>query len=268
MGTTAATYTATDTSGTSAALTFSIEVIEEGIGAGPLDVNGDGRVTVIDLAIVALFYGTQVPDGIDLPADVNADGIVNILDLTAVAQGIDAAADNIHGFSLKDVESALLAAIDQETIAEAPIGISTPQHSLPAGVYRNVAAALADARHFATGDVRAVLEGLLQLLLEMGAIPEETTLLPNYPNPFNPETWIPYQLANASRVQITIFDARSTVVRKLDLGHQQEGYYTSKVRAAYWDGRNESGEPVASGIYFYTLTAGDFNATRKLLIAK
>jgi flagellar hook assembly protein FlgD len=99
-------------------------------------------------------------------------------------------------------------------------------------------------------------------------IPDETALLPNYPNPFNPETWIPYHLANPSNVQITIYDTRGTIVRQLDLGHQPQGYYTSQSRAAYWDGRNTVGERVASGIYFYTLTAGDFTATRKLLIRK
>ena len=241
-------------------------------GPGGLDVNGDGEVTVIDLAIVALFYGTQVPVGVDLPADVNTDGVVNILDLTAVAQGIDAARGN--AFTLNALKAALTAAVEIEAIAEAPmLGGTRPDNFrdiLYSGnrAYRNVADALADAGHLEPS-IPAVLTRLLQLLKEMGETPPETTaLLPNYPNPFNPETWIPYHLANASRVQITIFDTRSTVVRKLDLGHQQEGYYTSKVRAAYWDGRNESGEPVASGVYFYTLTAGDFNATRKLLIAK
>ena len=97
---------------------------------------------------------------------------------------------------------------------------------------------------------------------------EQTQLLPNYPNPFNPETWIPYQLANPSDVRITIYDARGTVIRHLDLGHQREGSYMRPSRAAYWDGRNAVGERVASGIYFYTLTAGNFTATRKLLIRK
>ena len=100
------------------------------------------------------------------------------------------------------------------------------------------------------------------------APPNETLLLANYPNPFNPETWIPYELATASNVQITIFDVRGTVVRQVNLGPRREGYYTSQSRAAYWDGRNELGEPVASGVYFYTLTAGDFTATRKMLIRK
>ncbi len=96
----------------------------------------------------------------------------------------------------------------------------------------------------------------------------KTALLANYPNPFNPETWIPYQLSDPSEVTLTIHSATGTVVRTLLLGHQSEGEYKTRNRAAYWNGQNENGEPVASGIYFYTLTAGDFIATRKMLILK
>ena len=96
----------------------------------------------------------------------------------------------------------------------------------------------------------------------------EDALLVNFPNPFNPETWIPYQLAKSAEVTITIYAVNGQMVRQLDLGHQLAGMYQSRTRAAYWDGRNEIGEPVASGLYFYTLTAGDFTATRKMLIRK
>ena len=98
--------------------------------------------------------------------------------------------------------------------------------------------------------------------------PEQTQLLANYPNPFNPETWIPYHLANPSNVQITIYDTRGSIVRQLNLGHQPEGYYTSRSRAAYWDGRNDVGERVASGIYFYQLQAENVSSVRKMLILK
>ena len=96
----------------------------------------------------------------------------------------------------------------------------------------------------------------------------ENTLLANYPNPFNPETWIPYQLSASADVSVSIYAVDGRLVRRLDLGHQVEGVYRSRSRAAYWDGRNEFGERVASGLYFYTLTAGDFTATRKMLIRK
>ena len=270
------TYTAMDTIGASAALTFTITVTSD--GTSNLDVNGDGQVTVIDLAIVALSYGTQVPVGVSLPADVNTDGVVDILDLTAVAQGIDAAGGGLNQLSLWEVEAALLAAAEQVAeigaVAGAPMGFGTGQDALSNGIaYGNVAAALADARRMTVDDVPlrkglAVLSELLHLLAEMGAIPETTTLLPNYPNPFNPETWIPYQLATAADVTLTVYDMRGVAVRQLVLGHQPAGVYQSRGRAAYWNGRNDLGEPVASGVYFYTLTAGDFVATRKLLIAK
>ena len=108
-------------------------------------------------------------------------------------------------------------------------------------------------------------------------VPKQTQLLSNYPNPFNPETWIPYQLAAAAEVRITIYDATGAIVETLPLGHQPAGIYQNRSRAAYWDGRNHAGESVASGVYFYTLstestrdsvTAGDFTATQKMLILK
>ena len=96
----------------------------------------------------------------------------------------------------------------------------------------------------------------------------ETLLLPNYPNPFNPETWIPYQLAKPADVTLSIYSVDGRLVRRLALGHQPAGVYQSKSRAAHWDGRNGVGEKVASGLYFYTFTAGDFTATRKMIIRK
>ncbi len=96
----------------------------------------------------------------------------------------------------------------------------------------------------------------------------ENALAANYPNPFNPETWIPYQLSKPADVTLTIYDIKGHVVRTLDLGHQRAGLYQARSRAAHWDGRNNIGEKVASGVYFYMFTAGDFTATRKMLIRK
>ena len=98
--------------------------------------------------------------------------------------------------------------------------------------------------------------------------PNTTALQANYPNPFNPETWIPYQLAKPAEVTLTIYNMRGVVVRTIALGHQAAGVYTSRSRAIHWDGRNMFGEKVATGLYFYTLKAGDFTATRKMLIRK
>jgi hypothetical protein len=107
------------------------------------------------------------------------------------------------------------------------------------------------------------LEGLLAVLT-----PKETTLLPNYPNPFNPETWIPYRLAREAEVAITIYDTKGTPVRRLILGNQAAGHYAERGKAAYWDGRNADGEAVASGIYIYQFRAGDYAASRRMVIVK
>ena len=96
----------------------------------------------------------------------------------------------------------------------------------------------------------------------------ETSLLQNYPNPFTPETWIPYRLAEDASVTLTIYDLSGHLVRTLDVGHRIAAVYESESKAIYWNGRNDLGEQAASGVYFYTLTAGDFSATRKMLILK
>ena len=124
----------------------------------------------------------------------------------------------------------------------------------------------AHQRDFTDPSVRRGILFLEQLLASMA--PKETALLANYPNPFNPETWMPYQLAKDAEVTLTIYAVNGQVVRRLALGHQAAGVYQNRSRAAYWDGKNAFGEPVASGLYFYTLTAGDFTATRKMLIRK
>ena len=114
-----------------------------------------------------------------------------------------------------------------------------------------------------------VRQGWIQLpSLVAHEIPSETQLLRNYPNPFNPETWIPYHLSNDSDVSLSIYDINGALVRELDLGHQRAGYYTDRSRAAYWDGRNAWGEQVASGIYFYQLRTDDYSQMRKMVIVK
>ncbi len=173
-------------------------------------------------------------------ADVNGDGIVNIQDLVLVAGalGTNAAAPSLHA----QVFSSLMAADVQQWLSQAR------------------QANLTDAT--SQRGIRFLAELLAALT------PKETALLPNYPNPFNPETWIPYQLAKPSEVSIAIYATDGKLVRTLDLGHHGVGVYQSRSRAAYWDGKNGLGESVASGVYFYTLTAGDFTATRKMLIRK
>ena len=200
------------------------------------DVNQDGSVNIQDLVLVANQIGLPGAADGELNADINADGVVDILDLVQIANDIgegSAAAPAIHSPTAERIQSWLAQ-------------VKAADDGSPA--FRRAI---------------SVLETLLRAVL-----PETTILLPNYPNPFNPETWIPYQLANASDVQITIYDTKGTVVRTLALGHQAAGYYTDRNRAAYWDGRNGLGENVASGVYFYQLLTDDMSLTRKMVILK
>ena len=174
-------------------------------------------------------------------ADVNDDGVVNLDDLTLVAKAIDDAA-GAPAASGRDRK------------------ITSTREQVEQWLNQARQINLMDSA-FQRGIL--VLEQLLATLT-----PKTTALLPNYPNPFNPETWIPYRLAEPAEVTVSIYTADGKLVRALDLGHQPVGIYESRGRAAYWDGKNELGEPVASGVYFYTLTAGNFSATRKLLIRK
>ena len=200
------------------------------------DVNGDGVVNVTDLVRVAAFFGRPRAPGAALPQDVNGDGIV-------------------------DVEDILLVVVALEGAAASP-------SAQPLSGGANLRDWLARAKKHPTQDPifkRGILV-LEQLLTPIR--PTATALLPNYPNPFNPETWIPYRLAADADVTLTLYDAKGAVVRQFDLGHQPAGFYTEKSRAAYWDGRNESGEFVSSGMYYYQLRAGDFSHVRRMVIVK
>ena len=198
------------------------------------DVNADAVVDVEDLVLVAATIGMTPPEGILPNTDVNGDGIVNKEDIALVLAALESVPAS--------PASVWIAANLQRWIDKAK------QHNISDPTFRQGI---------------AVLEQLLATLQ-----PKANALLANYPNPFNPETWIPYQLATPADVSISIYTADGQLVRVLDLGHRQVGIYESRSRAAYWDGRNTLGEPVASGLYFYTLTAGEFTATRKMLIRK
>ncbi|MBT5531508.1 hypothetical protein HOK31_00520, partial [Candidatus Poribacteria bacterium] len=107
------------------------------------------------------------------------------------------------------------------------------------------------------------------VVVRMDARPTTTAVLPNYPNPFNPETWIPFTLTTASEATVRIYDVSGTVVRMLDLGRRAAGHYVSRADAAHWDGRNAAGEVVGSGVYFYEFVAGEARPTvRRMVIRK
>ena len=198
------------------------------------DVNADGIVDVEDLVLVAATIGTIPPEDTLPNPDVNGDGVVNSDDLALVMAAL-------------------------ENTPTAPAAVLTTE---------NLQRWIDEAKQLTNKDATflrgiEVLEQMLETLL-----PKKTALLANYPNPFNPETWIPYHLAKSAEVTVRIYAINGTLIRSLALGHKTAGIYEHQNRAAHWDGKNAQGERVASGIYFYTLTAGDFTSTRKMLIRK
>lgn len=205
------------------------------------DVNKDGRTDILDLIMVGQDFGKA--KAANTHTDVNKDGKRNIADLVLVAQHLDeisgvAAAPSLRVLNNLKLDPAIVSAWIAQAQREND-GSLAFQHGI------------------------ANLQRVLMVL-----VPKNTTLLANYPNPFNPETWIPYQLAEPAKVIVRIYSVKGGLIRTLAMGHQPAGDYRSRSRAVYWDGKNEIGEPVASGVYFYTLTAGDFKATRKMLIRK
>ena len=203
------------------------------------DVDRDGAVNILDLILIGSSFGQPVPAEGN-PADVNEDGVVNIVDLVkaAGALGNTGAAPSAHLETLS-----MLTTTDVHGWLAQAQGLDLTDATLQKGII--------------------FLEQLLAALT-----PKETALLSNYPNPFNPETWLPYHLAHDADVTLTIYDIKGALVRQLDLGHQPAGYYTTRTRAAYWDGSNSLGEVVGSGVYFYQLLTGDFSEMRKMVILK
>ena len=203
------------------------------------DINNDGVVDIRDLVLVSNSFGEDMPA--HPKVDVNKDGKVNILDLLLVA---------VHFGE-----------------SSTPASPST-RANISAEHFDLVEQWLTEA-HLANDGSLSFQEGIaaLEHLMDIG-VPMETVLLPNYPNPFNPETWIPYDLAEDAEVEIHIYNLKGETVRQLSLGSQGAGTYRTRSRAAYWDGRNAVGEPVASAVYFYTLHAGQIKATRQMVILK
>ena len=204
----------------------------------PWDVNNDNTVNIFDLVIVGSNFGLPNPT----VGDVNGDGRVNIFDLVIVGSHLG----------------------ERGAIASAPIANTIRLDSEAYQRLQNAIRALESIPDAA--EVSNRLRAWLRH--SQSERPAQTQLLSNYPNPFNPETWLPFQLAHAAEVSIEIFDVNGRPIRQLQLGHLEPGRYTSTTRAAYWDGRNNDGDVVASGIYFYSLYAGQFQATRRMILLK
>ena len=208
------------------------------------DANLDGQVNILDLILVASGFGEQPPS--NPQADTNKDGVVNLLDLVFVAEHLsqNAAAPS---------QLALIKSIP-----------STAKQVIAAQRALSELEAIPNKSH----GVQIAIELLRHYLSIADQNVQETKLLPNYPNPFNPDTWIPYQLSEGSTVTVKIYDVTGSLVRTINVRHKPVGYYLTRERAVYWDGRNQKGESVSSGVYFYTLNTDTYTQTRRMVILK
>jgi predicted outer membrane repeat protein len=217
------------------------------------DVSGDGNITAFDasliLRVVVGILNLNEPEYPYLTlevADVSGNGTVSALDAALVLQ-------YTVGLITKFP-------VEITSTAAPTLSVKSEKETLMEGITRLEATEL-------NSEQRKVLEQL-KLLVFKQLMPKRTVLLQNYPNPFNPETWIPFKLAEGGKATITIYNQNGQLVRTLSLGYVPAGVYQTKTKAAYWNGRNESGELVASGVYFYNLQSGKFKATRKMVILK
>ena len=248
-GTYTGTFTVTDDgiNTTDAVLTVTLEDAAGNVGSDasekvsirpPWDVNSDGSIDIADLEIIGTQFGRAVPEGSD--ADVNGDGYVDTMDLIIIAKNFD-------GTTNAASPGKWAAAVDPE------------QLSVLRELYEKIEG---------NDDDVMMVRKLLAELIGLPAIQiTRSRLMQNYPNPCNPETWIPYELAEAGNVTIRIYTPTGQLVRTLELGHRPSGSYSDRSNAAYWDGMNESGEKVSSGIYFYAIRSGSFSAVGKMIVS-
>ena len=208
------------------------------------DANLDGRINVLDLIVVASSFGEQPPS--NSQADTNKDGVVNLLDLVFVVEHFS---QNAAAPSQLDLIKSIPSTAKEVIAAQRALNELEAMPNKSQGVQL----AIELLRHYLS-------------IAELNV--EETKLLPNYPNPFNPDTWIPYQLSEGSTVTVKIFDVSGSLVRTINVGHKPVGYYLTRERGVYWDGRNQNREPVSSGVYFYTLNTENYTQTRRMVIVK
>ena len=201
------------------------------------DISQNEIVDIFDLVIVAGQFGKE---GKNLTGDIDKNAVVDIFDLIQIASNFGARSESLTAPPMRDNRIAYL---------------------------RNALTEL-EAWGETDSDITLVTRLLRNWMVATGRIPTVAKLLSNYPNPFNPETWIPFQITDASIVKLCIFDVTGCQIRQIEIGYRRAGIYRNLSDAIYWDGRNEIGEPVTSGVYFYTLQAENFSATRKMIVLK
>lgn len=206
------------------------------------DVNDDGRVDVLDLVLVGQHLGKDIATLQDSDLDVNGDGTIDIFDIVLVGQHFgEAYSLTAPSTDMSDMRLEYLLVLQE--------------------IYRTM-----DQEINPTDEFLEVKQLISKLILRRGA--EKTQVFQNFPNPFNPCTWIPFSLSQPAEPVIRIYNSVGRLVKTLDVGYRQPGLYLTKGRAVYWDGKNAVGGSVTSGVYFYTIQAGSYNATRKMIVVQ
>lgn len=233
-----------------------LHVVEDGVqNLLPGDVNHDGLVDILDFLIIVVHFGEKPPT--DPRIDTNKDGQVDLEDLAWIIKIIEEN-QNIAAAPIQRYQDGQ----EPNPVSDGTIQLSDAAIVYLHSFYQKIEEISGDPTQIAL-----VKRFLKQLLTPVGG-PLRTELYANYPNPFNPETWIPYQLAVDTEITIRIYNTEGKIVRTLFSGHQTSGYYLNRSRAAYWDGRNQLGERVASGVYIYELTTPTFKQTKRLVVLK
>lgn len=208
----------------------------------PWDVNRDGVVNIIDLVLVGQYFGEDITAPVEPNPDVNGDGVVNIQDIVLVGQHFG------------EVYSSPAPSEDIWRIDPQYLHVLIKIHSV------------LETEPSADPNLIATRNLIYRLIANVEF--DKTAVFQNYPNPFNPETWIPYQLAEDSEAIIRIYNSTGTLIRTLDIGYKEAGSYITRDASAHWDGMTDTGEYVASGVYFFNIQAGSYSATKKMIVAK
>jgi len=277
---------------------FSLLAVVFGTANSSADFNGDGFVTLADFSILSENFGETADDADEAPSALLADAgrlslkrsaalhRGDVMEVAVMAEGVSLKAYSFkvgydarmlrllkggitEGDFLKDT---LFVVQDGRVFSASRSGARTGTGVL-AKLRFSVIADGVSANAISLRDVQIVdgagrFSRLPELHAALHTVPHKTRLLANYPNPFNPETWIPFELAEDANVKVKIYDVSGRLVRTLDLGDCSAARYVERSAAAYWDGRNFCGERVASGVYLYRLTAGNFSAVRRMVVLK